>query len=81
MHFWRHSACSWLVLTMYSLARHVVRAGSRSPNYLRHWRYYYDPPEFLTVIRGNDKKQFHIGYYRYMVMEMLTISCMFVLCY
>jgi len=21
MHFWRHSACSWLVLTMYSLAR------------------------------------------------------------
>ena len=33
--------------------------------YLCHWRYYYDPPEFLTVIRGDDKTQFHLGYYRY----------------
>lgn len=30
-----------------------------------HWRYYYDPPEFLTVIKGDDEKQFHIGYFRY----------------
>ena len=36
-----------------------------NPCYLRHWRYYYDPPEFMTVIRGDDKKQFHFGYYRY----------------
>ncbi|XP_046331894.2 histone PARylation factor 1-like [Haliotis rufescens] len=36
----------------------------KKPNYLRHWRYYYDPPEFLTVIRGDDDTQFHIGYYR-----------------
>lgn len=32
--------------------------------FLRHWRYYYDPPEFQTVIRGNDSEQFHMGYFR-----------------
>lgn len=32
--------------------------------FLRHWRYYYDPPEFQTVIRGNDNEQFHMGYFR-----------------
>ena len=48
---------------------HAVRDSSRRPNYLRHWRYFYDPPEFLTVVRGDDKKQFHIGYYRYVVMH------------
>ncbi|KAJ8298299.1 hypothetical protein KUTeg_024830 [Tegillarca granosa] len=36
----------------------------RQPNYLLHWRYYYDPPEFLTVIKGDDRKQFHLGYFR-----------------
>ena len=40
------------------------KAGKR-PNYLRHWRYYYDPPEFMTVIKGDDATQFHIGYFRY----------------
>ena len=46
--------------------KYVSRAGSGRPNYLRHWRYYFDPPEFLTVIRGDDRKQFHLGYYRYL---------------
>lgn len=32
-------------------------------NYLIHWRYYYDPPEFQTVLKG-DKKGYHIGYFR-----------------
>ncbi|XP_045125839.1 histone PARylation factor 1-like isoform X4 [Portunus trituberculatus] len=32
-------------------------------HYVCHWRYYYDPPEFMTVIAG-DKDEFHIGYYR-----------------
>lgn len=32
--------------------------------YLLHWRYYYDPPEFQTVIKGNDQIGFHIGYFR-----------------
>lgn len=36
----------------------------RFPNYLIHWRYYFDPPEFQTVIRGDDHTQFHLGYYR-----------------
>ncbi|KAK3608963.1 hypothetical protein CHS0354_026292 [Potamilus streckersoni] len=33
-------------------------------NFLLHWRYYYDPPEFQTVIKGDDSKQFHMGYFR-----------------
>jgi len=33
-------------------------------SYHLHWRYYYDPPEFLTVIKGDDKSGFHLGYYR-----------------
>ncbi|GLG99828.1 Uncharacterized protein GBIM_06210 [Gryllus bimaculatus] len=32
--------------------------------FLRHWRYYFDPPEFQTVIKGDDKTEFHLGYYR-----------------
>lgn len=32
--------------------------------YLLHWRYYYDPPGFQTVLKGDDKKQFHVGYFR-----------------
>ncbi|NEU34000.1 HPF1 family protein, partial [bacterium LRH843] len=31
---------------------------------LRHWRYYYDPPEFQTVIKGDDKTGYHLGYFR-----------------
>ncbi|CAF2371340.1 unnamed protein product [Rotaria sp. Silwood2] len=35
------------------------------PNIHLHYRYYYDTPEFMTVIRILDKSsQFHIGYYR-----------------
>ncbi|XP_047120870.1 histone PARylation factor 1 [Schistocerca piceifrons] len=36
----------------------------KKSEYLRHWRYYYDPPEFQTVIKGDEKKLFHIGYFR-----------------
>lgn len=36
----------------------------RKPNFLLHWRYYYDPPEFMTVIKGDNSSQFHIGYLR-----------------
>lgn len=44
----------------------VKNRHNRKPNYLRHWRYYYDPPEFLTLISGDRKTQFHIGYFRYL---------------
>ena len=37
----------------------------KKPNFLLHWRYYYDPPEFMTVIKGDNSSQFHIGYLRY----------------
>lgn len=36
----------------------------KQPNFLLHWRYYYDPPEFQTVIRGTGNTQFHMGYFR-----------------
>nr|CAD7393184.1 unnamed protein product [Timema cristinae] len=36
----------------------------RLSSYLRHWRYYYDPPEFQTIVKGDDKQLFHMGYYR-----------------
>ena len=31
---------------------------------LRHWRYYYDPPEFQTIIRVDGKDGSHFGYWR-----------------
>lgn len=31
---------------------------------LCHDRYNLDPPEFQTIIKGNEKTQYHIGYYR-----------------
>ncbi|XP_067838225.1 histone PARylation factor 1 isoform X2 [Heptranchias perlo] len=34
------------------------------PNYLLHWRYFYDPPEFQTVITGDSETQYHLGYFR-----------------
>ena len=33
-------------------------------SYHLHWRYFYDPPEFLTIIKGDDKTGYHLGYYR-----------------
>lgn len=34
------------------------------PNFHLHWRYFYDPPEFQTILRRSDNSQYHIGYYR-----------------
>ncbi|XP_070552790.1 histone PARylation factor 1-like [Ptychodera flava] len=36
----------------------------KKPCYVLHWRYFYDPPEFMTVVKGDDKSQYHLGYYR-----------------
>lgn len=38
---------------------------SPQPNFHLHWRYFYDPPEFQTILLGSDASQHHIGYYRY----------------
>ena len=42
----------------------TVNRFSKRPNFLLHWRYFFDPPEFQTVIKGEDKTQFHLGYFR-----------------
>ncbi|CAG5939016.1 unnamed protein product [Menidia menidia] len=34
------------------------------PNFHLHWRYFYDPPEFQTILRGSEDSQHHMGYYR-----------------
>ncbi|XP_040821916.1 histone PARylation factor 1 [Ochotona curzoniae] len=33
-------------------------------NFNLHWRFYYDPPEFQTIIIGDNKTQYHMGYFR-----------------
>ncbi|KAJ8675583.1 hypothetical protein QAD02_011369 [Eretmocerus hayati] len=33
-------------------------------NFLTHWRYFYDPPEFQTILKGNDREGLHFGYWR-----------------
>lgn len=35
------------------------------PNVHLHWRFFYDPPEFQTILHGSDDRQHHFGYYRY----------------
>ncbi|KAG8255728.1 hypothetical protein J6590_085796 [Homalodisca vitripennis] len=34
------------------------------PDFLKHWRYYYDPPEFQTVICNENSSCYHMGYFR-----------------
>lgn len=47
------------------LAGRFKNANDKNPEeYLIHWRYYYDPPEFQTVLKGDDKRGYHIGYFR-----------------
>lgn len=45
------------------------------PEYLIHWRYYRDPPEFQTVLKGDDKTGYHIGYFRDSPSEMPVFLC------
>ncbi|KAL7981869.1 hypothetical protein Chor_000926 [Crotalus horridus] len=37
---------------------------SKEINFNLHWRFFYDPPEFQTIIVGDSKTQFHMGYFR-----------------
>ncbi|KAK0077853.1 hypothetical protein PV325_003376 [Microctonus aethiopoides] len=39
-------------------------ADDDNEKYLRHWRYFYDPPEFQTVLKGKDGEDLHYGYWR-----------------
>ncbi|KMR04850.1 hypothetical protein RF55_407 [Lasius niger] len=38
--------------------------ASDKEKFLIHWRYYYDPPEFQTIIKCDDKEGLHFGYWR-----------------
>ncbi|XP_014211078.1 histone PARylation factor 1 [Copidosoma floridanum] len=42
----------------------ITQENANSTQLLTHWRYYYDPPEFQTTIKGNDKEGLHFGYWR-----------------
>ncbi|KAM8939451.1 histone PARylation factor 1 [Pelodytes ibericus] len=33
-------------------------------NYNLHWRFFYDPPEFQTILVEDSRTQFHLGYFR-----------------
>lgn len=42
-------------------------AQNSKPNFHLHWRFFYDPPEFQTILLGSQATQHHIGYYRYSI--------------
>ncbi|XP_018415543.1 PREDICTED: histone PARylation factor 1 isoform X3 [Nanorana parkeri] len=44
--------------------KHTSSKKSSDSNYNLHWRFFYDPPEFQTIIVGDSRTQFHMGYYR-----------------
>ncbi|KAM3939173.1 histone PARylation factor 1 [Leptodactylus fuscus] len=44
--------------------KHKAAKKTSDINYNLHWRFFYDPPEFQTIIVGDSKTQHHIGYYR-----------------
>jgi hypothetical protein len=39
-----------------------------------HWRYFYDPPEFQSILQGCADTQHHMGYYRYTQPSTVFIS-------
>uniref|UniRef100_A0AAA9TAC4 Histone PARylation factor 1 n=1 Tax=Bos taurus TaxID=9913 RepID=A0AAA9TAC4_BOVIN len=51
--------------------KHKIKKKSASLNFNLHWRFYYDPPEFQTIIIGDSKTQFHMGYFRLFLMKKL----------
>ncbi|XP_055769391.1 histone PARylation factor 1 isoform X1 [Salvelinus fontinalis] len=38
-------------------------SANPQPNYHLHWRYFYDPPEYQTVLQGTGDSLLHMGYY------------------
>ena len=51
----------------------ALKECTTSPNMHLHYRYFYDTPEFMTVIRTIDTpSQFHIGYYRCVFTDSLS---------
>ncbi|XP_029921372.1 histone PARylation factor 1 [Myripristis murdjan] len=54
----------WLVGPFDILAEAHKNSQNSQPNFHLHWRYFYDPPEFQTILKGSGDSQYHIGYYR-----------------
>uniref|UniRef100_A0A8C4VTY8 Histone PARylation factor 1 n=1 Tax=Gopherus evgoodei TaxID=1825980 RepID=A0A8C4VTY8_9SAUR len=46
------------------LAGKHKKTKSANLNFNLHWRFFYDPPEFQTIIAGDSKTQYHMGYFR-----------------
>ncbi|OBS59556.1 hypothetical protein A6R68_09321, partial [Neotoma lepida] len=44
--------------------KHRMKTKSTGLNCNLHWRFYYDPPEFQTIIIGDNRTQYHMGYFR-----------------
>lgn len=53
------------------LAGKHKKAKSTDVNFSLHWRFFYDPPEFQTILVGDSKTQYHMGYFRYLIQSML----------
>ncbi|XP_017672074.1 PREDICTED: UPF0609 protein C4orf27 isoform X1 [Lepidothrix coronata] len=46
------------------LAGKHKKPKSTDVNFNLHWRFFYDPPEFQTILVGDSKTQYHMGYFR-----------------
>ncbi|XP_051993812.1 histone PARylation factor 1 [Xyrauchen texanus] len=46
------------------LSKKHKHSASSQPNFYLHWRHFYDPPEFQTIIQGNRETQHHMGFFR-----------------
>nr|XP_028599039.1 histone PARylation factor 1 isoform X1 [Podarcis muralis] len=50
--------------------KHKKTNRSADVNFNLHWRFFYDPPEFQTILTGDSKMQYHMGYFRDMPDEL-----------
>lgn len=56
------------------LAGKHKKAKSTNPDFSLHWRFFYDPPEFQTILVADSKTQYHMGYFRYLYMLLLDCN-------
>ena len=47
------------------LAGKTFQTPEDSGSLCLHYRYFRDPPEFVTVLKGDDSVGLHVGYYWY----------------
>nr|XP_028599040.1 histone PARylation factor 1 isoform X2 [Podarcis muralis] len=51
--------------------KHKKTNRSADVNFNLHWRFFYDPPEFQTILTGDSKMQYHMGYFRLLLSKRL----------